>query len=99
MDFVQEAIQKPCVVFSKSYCPYCVNAKNALQQAGAVMEVYELDQMSNGSEIQNALAEMTGRRTVPNVFINGNTIGGGDDTVALQSSGQLRGLLEEAGAV
>ncbi|CAM9689982.1 unnamed protein product [Heterosigma akashiwo] len=99
-DFINETISSnPCVVFSKTYCPYCTNAKQALQQAGAKMVVIELDQESNGDAIQNALAAMTGRRTVPNVFIAGQTIGGGDDTVALARSGQLAGMLADAGAL
>jgi glutaredoxin len=41
---------------------------------------------------------MTGRRTVPNVFVDAISIGGGDEMVQFQSSGQLKILLEEAGA-
>lgn len=40
-----------------------------------IVNVY--DRIPDGSDIQNTLAKMTGRRTVPNVFINGKTIGGG----------------------
>ena len=39
---------------------------------------------ADGDSIQSALASLTGRRTVPNVFISGSSIGGGDDTEALQ---------------
>lgn len=69
------------VVFSKSYCPYASKAKQTLQSEGAVFHVVELDQRADGSTIQAALADMTGRRTVPNVFIGGKNIGGADDTV------------------
>jgi glutaredoxin len=54
---------------------YCVKAKKALQAVGAKFEAIELDKLSEGSEIQSALAELTGQRTVPNVFINGTSIG------------------------
>jgi len=40
-----------------------------------------------------------GRRTVPNVFVGGKTIGGGDDTKALSDAGKLSKLLKEAGAL
>lgn len=49
--------------------------------------------------MQSALAEWTGQRTVPNVFINGKHIGGCDDTVALNNGGKLVALLTEAGAI
>ena len=49
----------------------------------------------NTSEYQDALQELTGRRTVPNIFINGKSVGGCDDIIALHSSGQLAKLLLE----
>jgi glutaredoxin 3 len=74
-------------------------AKRALQSEGAVFHVVELDQRSDGGEIQAALAEMTGRRTVPNVFLEGKSIGGGDDTVALARAGKLKEMLSALGAL
>ncbi|CAI0456174.1 unnamed protein product [Linum tenue] len=53
----------------------------------------------DGAEIQAALAQLTGQRTVPNVFIGGKHIGGCDDTMALNKSGKLVPLLTEAGAI
>lgn len=53
----------------------------------------------DGADIQSALAEWTGQRTVPNVFIGGNHIGGCDATTALHKQGKLVPLLTEAGAV
>ena len=47
----------------------------------------------NTSEYQDALQELTGRRTVPNIFISGKSVGGCDDIIALHSSGQLARLL------
>lgn len=49
---------------------------------------------SDGSAIQNALYQMTGRSTVPNVFIRGKSIGGGDDTERLYKNGQLKVMVE-----
>ncbi|KAL9267952.1 Glutaredoxin-C2-like protein [Drosera capensis] len=89
----------PVIVFSKSYCPYCKKAKNLLTELGVSFKVIELDIESDGSEIQSALAEWTGQRTVPNVFIGGNHIGGCDATVGLQQQGKLVPLLTEAGAL
>ena len=87
------------VVFSKSYCPYCVTVKKLFTQLGADFKAIELDQESDGSELQAALKEWTGQKTVPNVFIGGNHIGGCDATQALHNQGKLVPLLTEAGAV
>ncbi|XP_010441172.1 PREDICTED: glutaredoxin-C2 [Camelina sativa] len=87
------------VVFSKTFCPYCVRVKELLQQLGAKFKAVELDTESDGSQIQSALGEWTGQRTVPNVFIGGNHIGGCDATSNLHKDGKLVPLLTEAGAI
>ncbi|MED6210845.1 Glutaredoxin-C2 [Stylosanthes scabra] len=87
----------PVVVFSKTYCPFCVQVKQLFIQLGVTPKTIELDTESDGSEIQSALAEWTGQRTVPNVFIGGNHIGGCDDTTNLHSQGKLVPLLTSAG--
>nr|ABR17009.1 unknown [Picea sitchensis] len=66
------------VVFSKTYCPYCTQVKQLLSSLGAKTKVVELDTESDGKEIQTALQEWTGQRTVPSVFIGGTHIGGCD---------------------
>eukprot|EP00904_Undaria_pinnatifida_P007041 jgi/Undpi1/3467/HiC_scaffold_16.g06839.m1 len=100
MSYVKELVaSKPLVVFSKSYCPYCAKAKTALKAVGAKYELIELDQVGNGSAIQDALQEITGQRSVPNVFIGGTSIGGGDDTAKLHKSGELLTKVTAAGAL
>lgn len=47
----------------------------------------------DGFEIQQALYELTGRKTVPNVFVRGQSIGGGDDTERLFHSGELKEMV------
>ncbi|KAJ8566970.1 hypothetical protein K7X08_019178 [Anisodus acutangulus] len=89
----------PVVVFSKTYCPFCVSVKDLLSKLGASFKAVELDTEKDGSEIQVALAEWTGQRTVPNVFIGGKHIGGCDSTTALHKEGKLVPLLTEAGAL
>ncbi|GMI99139.1 glutaredoxin C2 [Hibiscus trionum] len=88
----------PVVVFSKSYCPFCVDVKQLLQKLGASFKAIELDKEGDGSDIQAALAEWTSQRTVPNVFIGGKHIGGCDTTTGLNNEGKLVPLLTEAGA-
>ena len=60
----------------------------------------ELTDIEEGPlKVQNELELMTGRRTVPNVFVGGKSIGGGDETVALYRDGKLGELLRKAGAI
>jgi len=49
--------------------------------------------MNDGSEIQNALAEITGQRTVPNVWVKGKFIGGNDDIHTVLRTGKLKEML------
>ena len=95
----KEIAAAPVVVFSKTYCPYCVKAKAALAPlvSGADVRIYELDEMDNGAAIQQALA-FTGATSVPRVFIGGKFFGGGDDTAAGARSGQLKKLIDAARA-
>jgi len=89
--------ENPVVVFSKSYCPYCKASKALLSEKGAKFYVLELDQIDDGADLQDALEEMTHQRSVPNIFIKKQHIGGNSD---LQSKkGDLSTLLKNAGAV
>ena len=83
------------MVFSKATCPYCVKAKKAIAKFESNIGLFELDQMNNGMEIQAALLEISGQRTVPNVFINGKHVGGCDNTLAAIASGDFQKLLEK----
>ena len=92
---VKEAIKANHVmVFSKTYCPYCTRAKEALTKLSAKgMQVYELDERKDGDQLQAALLALTGQRTVPNVFIGGQHIGGCDKTLEKIADGSLQKLL------
>ncbi|XP_043708212.1 glutaredoxin-C4-like [Telopea speciosissima] len=92
--FVKKTISSHnIVVFSKSYCPYCMKAKSVFKELNQTPHVVELDQRDDGLDIQDVLSKMVGRRTVPQVFINGKHIGGSDDTVEAYHSGKLARLL------
>ena len=74
---IQDDIQNnKVVVYSKSYCPYCKKTKKLLEEAGVDAKIFELDQLGEGSKIQNTLKEITSQSTVPNIFIGGVHIGG-----------------------
>lgn len=61
----QEMVTQNCVViFSKSTCPFCKMAKNVFNEIGANYKVIELDEHNDGRQLQEALAHMTGARTV-----------------------------------
>ncbi|XP_006845740.2 glutaredoxin-C4 [Amborella trichopoda] len=92
--FVRESISSnDIVIFSKSYCPYCKRAKSIFKQLNKTPHVIELDERDDGSDIQDALGQMFGKQTVPQVFINGKRLGGSDDTVEAYESGELAKLL------
>ncbi|KAM7409276.1 hypothetical protein PAMA_000971 [Pampus argenteus] len=94
--YVHEVVSQNCVViFSKTTCPYCKMAKNVFNEIGATYKVIELDEHSDGRRMQEALAQMTGARTVPRVFINGNCIGGGSDTKQLHQQGKLVPMIQQ----
>ncbi|CAD6893520.1 unnamed protein product [Tilletia controversa] len=89
---VEDLIAKNMVaVFSKSYCPYCTRAKRTLSEfnLGDKMTVIELDHDKNGGAIQDYLLSKTGQRTVPNIFIKQQHVGGNSDLQSLQTSGKL----------
>ncbi|XP_047535442.1 glutaredoxin-C4-like [Vanessa atalanta] len=92
--FIKDAISKEkVVVFSKSYCPYCKLAKDVFSKVKQPITVYELDERDDGSSIQENLVQITGFRTVPQVFINGTCVGGGSDVKSLYESGKLEPML------
>ncbi|GAA5983906.1 hypothetical protein JCM10908_005969 [Rhodotorula pacifica] len=95
---VENAIQQRknrTVVFSKSYCPYCRRAKQLLDSLDEKYDVYELDQMDEGSDWQAYLGSKTGQSTVPSIFINGEFIGGCSDLESKHRSGDLKKLLSK----
>ncbi|EFY88351.1 glutaredoxin Grx1, putative [Metarhizium acridum CQMa 102] len=97
---VQKLIdENAVVVFSKSYCPYCRATKETLKKLGAEFKALELDQITDGAALQDALEDITGQRTVPNVHINQKHIGGNSDVLSLNNSGKLEGLLKDCGAL
>lgn len=78
------------VIYLTENCPYCVRAKNFLNQRSIPFE--EVDLTGKHDEIR-ALKEATHWKTVPQIFINGQLIGGFTDLAALENEGKLTGLL------
>ncbi|KAK4265551.1 hypothetical protein QN277_026587 [Acacia crassicarpa] len=93
-EFVHNTITShKIVIFSKSYCPYCRRAKAVFKELKQEPHVVELDERDDGSKIQDIMVNIVGRRTVPQVFINGKHLGGSDDTAEAYESGKLAKLL------
>ena len=93
-DFVNSQVESNrVVVFSKSYCPFCQKTKALFEDLGVEATVFELNEMDDGADIQDALLDITGQRTVPNTFINGKHIGGNDDVQRANSAGGLKEML------
>jgi len=80
------------VVYSSDYCPYCIRAKQLLNSKNIAFKEINVD---GEPEIRQQMTEKSGRRTVPQIFINGAAIGGCDDLYALEATGQLDKLLTE----
>jgi glutaredoxin 3 len=98
--FVQNKIAGADVmVFAKSYCPYCRHTRSLLQEvvpSDVSVDIIDLDQMKeDGPLIQMELMTTTGQRTVPNIFINGEHIGGDSDFTKLHESGKLQEMLAD----
>lgn len=78
-------------IYTTKICPYCVRAKSLLQKKGQSFR--EID-VTTDEELRNKMIERAGgRRTVPQIFINGKHIGGSDDLYTLDSQGKLDSLL------
>lgn len=92
--------KSPVIIFSKSYCPYSKKAKHILlDKYNIVPEPYvvELDLNPLGQQLQALLGKSTGRRTVPNILVQGKSIGGGDDMEELDETDTLVAKIKEMG--
>lgn len=83
---------KTVEIYTTPTCPYCLAAKRLLAKKGAAFT--EID-VSRDSDLREAMtARAGGRRTVPQIFIGGQHVGGSDDLHALDAEGGLDPLLE-----
>jgi glutaredoxin 3 len=73
-------------IYTTTVCPYCVRAKALLSKRGIA---YQEINVSNDDETRAWLVKATGQRTVPQIFIGGQSIGGSDELAALDRAGQL----------
>jgi glutaredoxin 3 len=81
-------------MYTTAVCPYCVQAKRILLSKG--VESIDEIRVDNLPQERVKMMEITGRRTVPQIFIGNTHVGGCDDLVALDSQGGLLPLLNAA---
>lgn len=85
---------KPVRMYTTAVCPYCVRAKMLLQKRG-VTQIEEI-RVDLDPQQRMQMMEVTGRRTVPQIFVGDTHVGGCDDLYALDASGGLVPLLGTA---
>lgn len=81
-------------MYTTAVCPYCVQAKRLLLSKG--VESIEEVRVDSQPQERMKMMEITGRRTVPQIFIGSTHVGGCDDLMALDSQGGLLPLLNAA---
>lgn len=81
-------------MYTTAVCPYCIQAKRILQSKG--VEHIEEIRVDVQPEERAKMMALTGRRTVPQIFIGSTHVGGCDDLVALDGRGGLTPLLNAA---
>ena len=81
-------------IYTSPFCGYCARAKSLLDDKGASYD--EMDVMMDDKK-RTEMRERSKRTTVPQIFINGQHIGGSDELAALEGQGQLDALLSQPG--
>lgn len=81
-------------IYTTPFCGYCARAKSLLDSKGAEYE--ETDVMMDDKK-RTEMRARANRTTVPQIFINGQHIGGSDDLAALEQAGKLDALLAQLG--
>lgn len=79
------------IMYTTEVCPYCIRAEQLLKRKG-VAEIEKI-RVDLEPELRIKMVELTGRRTVPQIFINEQHVGGYDDLAALDQAGSLNALL------
>ena len=88
---IERPIMQAVKMYTTQVCPYCVRAKNLLKQRG-VESIEEIRVDLDPSQREHMMA-ITGRRTVPQIFIGDTHVGGCDDLMELDKQGGLLPLL------
>ncbi|CAH8303879.1 unnamed protein product [Eruca vesicaria subsp. sativa] len=90
---------KSVVIFSNNSCCMSHTIKTLFLDFGVNPAIYELDEISRGKEIENALAQLGCSPTVPVVFIGGQLVGGANQIMSLHLNRSLLPMLKRVGAL
>jgi glutaredoxin 3 len=85
---------QPVKIYTTAVCPFCIRAKQILKAKG--VEIIDEIRVDMQPQERMRMMQITGRRTVPQIFIGGTHVGGCDDLMALDSRGGLLPLLNGA---
>jgi len=80
-------------IYTTSNCPYCVQAKRLLKARGIAFEEFDVEL---DAKLREQVIQRSGRRTVPQIFIDGRSIGGFQELAALDAGGDLMPLVSPA---
>jgi glutaredoxin 3 len=81
------------LMYSTRICPYCIRAEQLLAKKGIAADQIEKIRVDDHPEQREAMMRITGRRTVPQIFIGERHVGGFDDLAELDAAGELDPLL------
>ncbi len=100
-EFVDEFVKHPVALFALEWCEFCWSVKKLFKHMGIPFEFVDLDsakyQEDNfGKRIRAVLAKRTGAVTIPQIFIDGEYVGGSMDVFELQKEGELTKKLDAA---
>jgi len=83
----------PVRMYCTRVCPYCIRAEQLLAKKGIAPEAIEKIRVDEFPERREEMTRITGRRTVPQIFIGERHVGGFDDLAELEAAGELDDLL------
>ena len=83
---VEETVTPSIIMYATPYCPYCMAARRLLKMRGLTYTEHNLDREP---EMRAEMEQRSGRRTVPQIFINQRHVGGFDELNALERTGEL----------
>lgn len=95
-DDITELIKKGTIfMVSGTYCPYCTIAKKTLEDLGCKYNYIECDETELSEKQRNKITELSGIKTIPNIFIGKKSIGGSSDLMKYRRDGKLPEILKE----
>ena len=78
-------------VYTKMFCPYCIRTKALLEKKG--IKIIDIPAANDKAKRAEMNQRANGRNTFPQIFINGEHVGGSDELAALERAGKLDGML------